>query len=60
MKKKLVFNLITLTLTSFLLILTMYSWYVSNKEVSASGISARISDPEKIVEEVIIYSFNNH
>jgi len=58
MRKKLLFNLITLTLTSFLLILTMYSWYVSNREVSASGISARISDPEKIVEEVIIYSFN--
>ncbi len=40
MNKKLIFNLISLSVTTFLLVLVMFSWYVSNKEVKASGIIA--------------------
>ena len=38
--KKVIINLITLSVTTCLLILTIFSWYVSNKEVSANGIVA--------------------
>ena len=58
MKKKLLFNLITLTLTSFLLILTIYSWYVSNREVTANGISGHTVEPTPIVQNVIIHNFS--
>ena len=58
MRKKLLFNLITLTLTSFLLILTIYSWYVSNREVSANGISGHTVEPTPIVQNVIIHNFS--
>ncbi len=40
MNKKLILNVITLSITAFLLVLVVFSWYVSNKEVSASGIIA--------------------
>ena len=39
MNKKLILNIITLATTTFLLVLVMFSWYVSNKEVSANGIT---------------------
>ena len=40
MQKKTILNLITLAVTTFLLVLVVFSWYVSNKEVRASGIIA--------------------
>ncbi len=40
MNKKLILNLISLVTTTFLLVLVIFSWYVSNKEVSATGIMA--------------------
>ena len=58
MNKKLILNLITLTITSVLLIITMFSWYVSNKEVSASGITGRTVAPSPLVKQVNIYSFS--
>lgn len=39
MNKKLILNIITLATTAFLLVLVVFSWYVSNKEVSANGIT---------------------
>lgn len=39
MKRNFIFNLITFLLTSFLLVLVVMAWYVSNKEVSANGIT---------------------
>ena len=40
MSKKSLINIIMLSMTSLLLILTMFSWYVSNTEVRATGIIA--------------------
>ena len=38
MNKKLILNLITLVTTSLLLVLVVFSWYVSNKVVRATNI----------------------
>ncbi len=40
MNKKLILNVITLATTTLLLVLVMFSWYVTNKEVRATGIIA--------------------
>lgn len=40
MNKKLILNVITLATTTLLLVLVMFSWYVTNKEVRATGIMA--------------------
>ena len=58
MNKKLILNLITLTITSVLLIVTMFSWYVSNKEVTASGITGKTVAYSPLVKSVNIYSFS--
>ena len=42
--KNLIINIVLLTITAGLLIATMMAWYISNKEVSASGISASTDD----------------
>ena len=44
MKRYLVLNLISLTVTALLLVLIVLAWYVSNTQVSASGIVARTED----------------
>ena len=59
MKKKFIFNLISLSLTLLLLVLTMFSWYVSNREVKATGISASTVEPTPIVQRVIIHNFSS-
>lgn len=59
MKKKFIFNIISLSLTLLLLVLTMFSWYVSNREVKASGISASTVVPTPIVKNVNIYAFKS-
>ena len=46
MNKKLILNLITLTTTALLLILVMFSWYVSNTEVKATGITGSTSSDD--------------
>ena len=58
MNKKLILNLITLTITSVLLIVTIFSWYVSNKEVTASGITGKTVAYSPLVKSVNIYSFS--
>ena len=57
MNKKLIYNLVSLSLTTLLLILTVFSWYVSNREVKATGISARTVEQTPIVKRITIYSF---
>ena len=54
-----IINIVLLLVTSLVLVLSLFAWYVSNREVSASGISARVKDPELIVDEVKIYSFES-
>lgn len=44
MNKKILINIVMLSLTSLLLIITMFSWYVSNKQVSANGITATTAE----------------
>ena len=44
MKKNRIINLIMLSVTSLLLILVSMAWYVSNKEVKASGITGKTED----------------
>lgn len=58
MTRKLVFNIISLALTTFLLIITVYSWYVSNREVTATGISGHTVEPTPIVTSVRIIPFS--
>ena len=44
MKKNMFINLIMLSVTSFLLVLVLMAWYVSNQQVSASGITGKTED----------------
>lgn len=44
MKKNILINLITLSITSLLLVLVVMAWYVSNTVVTASGITGRTAD----------------
>ena len=55
MNKKVILNMITLVLTSFLLILTVMAWYTTNKTVRATGISGKVQDFESVIEEINIY-----
>lgn len=55
MYKKLIFNIASLMITSFLLVLTIMAWYTSNDEVKATGITGRVEDQEQIIEEVNVY-----
>ncbi|MBR6072142.1 MAG: hypothetical protein IKP77_04835 [Acholeplasmatales bacterium] len=45
-KINLISSLVTLAVTVFLLIAFVYSWYVTNKTVSANAISGTAGDPE--------------
>ncbi len=44
MNKKLILNLITLVITTFLLIFVINAWYVSNEQASANGIFGKSSN----------------
>lgn len=47
-KLNLTYSLLSLIMTSFLLVITIFGWYVHNKEVSVSSISAKTSDSSTI------------
>ena len=44
MKKNSILNIITLFFTSLLLVMVLLAWYVSNQQVSASGITGKTED----------------
>ncbi len=46
MNKKLIINLISLITTSFLLIMVVFSWYISNDTVKAEGIFGKTEDED--------------
>ena len=48
-KFNLVINFAFLSVTVLLFVITLFGWYISNREVSASGIGARTSDEKEIV-----------
>lgn len=52
-----IINIVLLLVTSLVLVLSLFAWYVSNREVSANGIEGRVKDPDQIVDTVTIYSF---
>lgn len=55
MNKKLVLNLISLLVTSVLLIMVVFSWYISNDTVKASGVTGTVQDYQSIIEEINVY-----
>ena len=55
MNKKLIFNIVTLVATSFMLIITLFAWFTENREVKATGITGRVEDYQSIIEEINIY-----
>ena len=54
-KIRLKLNILTLFVTCFLLVISLFGWYVSNKEVRATGLTAITSneDTVDILDEVI-------
>lgn len=46
MNKKLIFNLISLIVTSLLLVMVVFSWYISNDSVKAEGIFGKTEDQD--------------
>lgn len=56
--KKMFLNILTLSVTTFLLIITIMAWYISNKEVKASGIIAQTASIRDLHTTVKIYSFS--
>ena len=60
MKKRFLLNFISLALTTSLLVLLVFGWYISNKEVSASGIVARTKDSDFVLRlEIGSYDEND-
>ena len=60
MKKiNLIFSIISLTVTTLLLTVLLYAWYITNQTATATGIEASIVQRSNIVDEVNVYSFSN-
>jgi len=57
-KTNIILNSITLVVTSFLLVIIVLAWYVSNKEVRATGLVAGSEANKELVKNVVIYSFD--
>ena len=49
MKRNLIINFMTLAITSLILVMVIFSWYISNQEVSASGITASTGSNKLLV-----------
>ena len=54
-----IINIVLLLVTSLVLVLSLFAWYVSNREVSANGISASVLERDPLVETAKIYSFKS-
>ena len=51
-------SIISLFVTSFVLIVVIFAWYVSNSTATVSGITGIVKGREDIVDEVIVYNFS--
>lgn len=49
MKKNLIINIFTLAITSFILVMLIFGWYISNTIVTASGIVASTKDSDFVL-----------
>ena len=56
-RTNLIFSLISLVITSFLLVFTVYSWYTSNQVVSVSTIRGTVVD-NQLIDSVEFYNFS--
>ena len=54
-----VLSIMSLFVTSFVLIVVIFAWYVSNSTATVSGITGIVKGREDIVDEVIVYNFSN-
>ena len=55
MKKfKIIFNLITVALTTGLLVMITVAWYAVNKTASVTDGTGSVADIEKILDEVVM------
>lgn len=61
MKKytNLILSTISLVVTTALLIVVLFAWYITNQQATAVGIEASIVARSNIVESVNVYSFSN-
>lgn len=55
MKKSLIINIISLTITSLLLVLITMAWYLSNDSVKANGITGQVVGDTEIIEQINVY-----
>ena len=52
-------SIISLFVTSFVLIVVIFAWYVSNSTATVSGITGIVKSREDIVDEVNVYNFSS-
>ena len=58
-KLKIIFNLITLALTTGLLVMITVAWYAVNKQASVEAGTGSVADLDNIVETVEYYNFKS-
>ena len=58
-KLKIIFNLITLALTTGLLVMITVAWYAVNKQASVEAGAGSIADLDKIIDKVEYYNFES-
>ena len=58
-KLNVILSIISLVVTSFVMIVILYAWYVTNQTVSAKGISGSVIEKTELVEEVKVYQFSS-
>lgn len=58
-KLKIIFNLITLALTTGLLVMITVAWYAVNKQASVEAGTGSIADLDKIIDKVEYYNFES-
>ena len=56
-KLKIIFNLITLALTTGLLVMITLAWYAVNKQASVEAGTGSVADLDNIVDTVEYYNF---
>ena len=61
MKKfKIVFNLITVALTTGLLVIITLAWYVTNKQANVTPTMGSVADLDEVVDTVEYYNFKDY
>lgn len=53
-----ILSIISLFVTSFVLIVIIFAWYVSNSTATVRGATGLVKDRSQIVDEVVVYNFS--